>query len=295
MGKNLFSPLGLGTAGYEHLEQSHVLDLVHCALDHGLTHIDTAEMYGWGEVEKRLGNALKGYRNKAFIGTKVWPTHASFENVKKSCEVSLKNLGTDHIDLYTLHWPSDHPIDQTMEALIELKDKGKVGSIGVSNFTTNLLSDLKTKGYLPHIVSNQIMYNLQERLAEENVFETCRDNGLKIVGYSPLSGGQKFDDLSLISNIAQKHDKTPYQVALNFLSNQGEIFLIPKATKEYQIKEIAAALSFDLSTEDRFLLDQNYPIRGPRDGISLPVNANHYFRGSYENEIKQFIQMPPVI
>lgn len=282
----LLSPIGIGTFGYEQLDKQHAVKLIDCALDMGLTHIDTAEMYGWGESESRIGYALHGKRHKAFIGTKVWPRNASSKTINIACEQSLTRLQTDYIDLFSLHWPSPFPLDETMQGLLQLKAAGKIRHIGVSNFTAPLLLELQSSGYAGDILTNQVMYNLNERLAEQHVFQTCRDTDIAIVGYRPLSGGPLFKPTQDLNDIAMHYAKTPHQVALNFLHNHGDVFLIPRATKDIQLKQIAESLDFTLNPHERSVLSQAYPLTGPRDGVSLPIEANHYFRGDYTGELK---------
>ena len=165
---------------------------IRAAFDAGITTFDTAEVYGNGHSERILGEALYGLRDKAVIATKVFSNHLKHNQVIIACHRSLKNLKTDYIDLYQIHWPpgsfghAQVPMEETMKALNELKDQGKIRAIGVSNFNRQQLEEIAQYG---DIVSLQPPYSLFWRHVEKEAGAYCRDNGLNLLAYSPMAQG----------------------------------------------------------------------------------------------------------
>jgi len=160
---------------------------VRAALDAGVNFFDTAEMYGDGRSEVVLGKALNGHRHEAVIATKVSADHLSRVEIQRACERSLQRLNTDYIDLYQIHWPNwETPIAETLEALEELRSQGKVRAIGVCNFGIGDLSALLSTG---RCVTDQLPYSLLWRGIEYQVKQTCMDNNIGILCYSPLAQG----------------------------------------------------------------------------------------------------------
>ena len=158
---------------------------VHAALDAGITFFDTAE--GYGNSERVIGRGLKENRNKAVIATKVGGGHLSADDLPKACEQSLKNLQTDYIDLYQIHWPNHNiPIAETAGALSRLRDQGKIRAIGVCNFACGDLGDLLA---VAEIVTNQLPYSLLWRVIEREIQPMCLENEIGIICYSPLMQG----------------------------------------------------------------------------------------------------------
>ncbi len=158
---------------------------VHAALEVGISFFDTAE--GYGTSERVLGRGLKGRRDEAVIATKVGGGHLSSDDLPKACEQSLKNLQTDYIDLYQIHWPNHSmPIEETAGALSRLRDQGKIRAIGVCNFACGDLSDLLAVG---DIVTNQLPYSLLWRVIEREIMPMCLANDIGIICYSPLMQG----------------------------------------------------------------------------------------------------------
>ncbi|HTJ43280.1 MAG TPA: aldo/keto reductase, partial [Kofleriaceae bacterium] len=126
--------IGLGTWNMERDPGPDAIRSIHRALELGMTHVDTAEMYGSGKVEELVGRALAGKRDGSFLVTKVLPSNATRDGVLRACERSLMRMRTDWIDLYLLHWRGDVPLDETFRAFEELKAAGKIRAWGVSNF-----------------------------------------------------------------------------------------------------------------------------------------------------------------
>jgi diketogulonate reductase-like aldo/keto reductase len=215
----------------------------------GLTHIDTAEMYADGKAEEIVGAAVAKQRDRVFIGTKVVPSNASYKGTLAACERSLKRLRTDYVDLYLLHWWSgDHPIEDTMRAMVKLCASGKTRFVGVSNFDVDQMRSAQTAlGKVP-LACNQVMHNLDARDIENDVVPYCKRQRIAVVGYSPLAGGAAIR--GPVADVAKRLGKTPRQVALNFLTRRPSLFAIPKATRAEHVRENAGALDFTLTPED---------------------------------------------
>ena len=215
----------------------------------GLTHIDTAEMYGDGGAERVVAEAVAGRRDGVFIATKVHPTNASYTGTLKACERSLRRLNTDYVDLYLLHWWSDrYPIAETMKAMEELVRRGLVRLIGVSNLDVAQMKAAQAALGRERLACNQVLYHLRDREIEKDVLPYCEAQGIAVVGYTPLARGGFMR--GVVAEIAKKHGRTPRQVALNFLTRRPSLFTIPKASRLEHVRENAAALDFTLSPDD---------------------------------------------
>jgi diketogulonate reductase-like aldo/keto reductase len=212
----------------------------------GMTHIDTAEMYGDGGAERVVGEAIRGRRDGVFVATKVLPQNASYEGTITACERSLKALGTDHVDLYLLHWWSDdHPIGDTMRAMEALVRRGLTRFVGVSNLDRAQMAQAQAALTTERLACNQVEYHLRDRAIESDVLPWCERHRVAVVGYTPLArGGFKKD---VVQRIAARHGRTPRQVALNFLVRRPSLFTIPKASKVEHVRENAGAVDFSLS------------------------------------------------
>ena len=233
-------------------------------IDLGMIHIDTAEMYGGGRTEELVGRAVSGVRHKVFLTSKVLPSNASYTGTLRSCEKSLKRLGTDYLDLYLLHWWSEsHPVEGTMSAMEELLRAGKVRFIGVSNLDADEMR--RAADALKHgrIACNQLCYHLQARGIEFSLERYCVSRGIAVVGYSPFGSGrfpaEGSREWQALAEIGHRHGKTPRQVALNFLTRREGLFSIPKAANADHVRENADAVGWDLSSEDLHAIDRVFP------------------------------------
>jgi len=165
---------------------------IRAAMDAGITTFDTAEVYGNGHSEKVLGRAIGTDRDRVQILSKVFSNHLKAKQVVGACNRSLKNLGTDYLDLYQIHWPPGSfgaqpvPMEETMQALMDLKNQGKIRAIGVSNFS---LDQLKAISKLGPIESLQPPYSLLWRHAENETLAWCQENGVTVLAYSPMAQG----------------------------------------------------------------------------------------------------------
>lgn len=233
-------------------------------VEFGMTHIDTAEMYGSGRVEEIVGEAIAGLpRESLFLTSKVLPGNASFEGTIAACERSLKRMSVDHLDLYLLHWPGDHPVEETMSALERLVEDGKTRFIGVSNFDVDELREAQS--YLRNVpmTCDQVLYNLGERGMELRLLPYCREQNIAVVGYTPFgrshfARARKRDD-SLLERIAAKYGKTVRQTILNFLTRDPLLFAIPKASTVEHVEENAGGSGWNLAAADVAAIDAAFP------------------------------------
>src|SRR4051812_34368373 len=149
-----------------------------------MTHVDTAELYGWGRVEEMVAEVIAGQRDELFVVSKVHPRNASYEGTLKACDASLKRLRTDRLDTYLLHWPGSFPLEDTIRAFEKLVAAGKIRAWGVSNFDVDDLEQAYRIAGPGKIACNQVLYHLQERSIEARVIPWCEEHGVAVVGYS---------------------------------------------------------------------------------------------------------------
>jgi len=237
---------------------------------HGMTLIDTAEIYGGGHAEEVIGKAIEGVRDRVFVATKFSPEHSSYRDVLAAAEGSLARLKTDYIDLYQIHWPNPEvDIRETMRALEELVDAGKVRHIGVSNFSLSQLKEVRTVLKKHGIVSNQVEYNLFDRSIEKDLLPYCEKENIALIAYSPLDQGKATSGSNVLETLAKKYGKTASQVTLNWLSVHPAVFPIPKALKPEHIAQNAGAVDFLLAPEDIEAMN----IAFKREPLLVPVTA----------------------
>jgi diketogulonate reductase-like aldo/keto reductase len=262
--------IGQGTWQMEHDERRGAIDAIRRGIDAGLTHIDTAEMYGGGVVEEMVAEAIAGWRPRVFLASKVLPSNASSDGTRKACERSLRRLRTDYLDLYLLHWPGRHPLADTIGAFERLVEQGKIRFWGVSNFDVDSLEAAAAVAGAARIACNQVLYHLKERAIEHDVLPWCEAHGVALVGYSPFAHGEFPGPRSAggraLAEIAREHGATPRQVALRFLVRRPALFTIPKASRPEHAAENAGAGSLALSAADLARLDAAFPLgRRPRE------------------------------
>ncbi|PDT84974.1 aldo/keto reductase [Sinorhizobium sp. BJ1] len=237
-------------------------------LDLGMTLIDTAEMYGDRGAERIVGEAVDGRRDEAFIVSKVLPSNASRSRTIAACERSLRNLGTDRIDLYLLHWRGGHPLAETVAAFEDLKKAGKILAWGVSNFDVDDMKELQSVPNGGSVAANQVLYNLARRGIEYDLLPWCRDRGVPVMAYSPLDEGRLLHDADLV-HIAKAHQATPAQVALAFLKTRSGVISIPKTGSAERARENRDAMDIHLTAEDLAEIDRLFP--PPRRKMRLDV------------------------
>lgn len=264
IGGQAVARIGQGTWQMEH-DRARAVDALRAGVDAGMTHIDTAEMYGGGAVESLVGEALVGLRDRVFLASKVLPHNASSSGTARACEASLRRLRTDRLDLYMLHWPGPHPLEQTIAAMERLVEQGKIRHLGVSNFDEDEIEEATRIAGPGRIACNQLCYHLAERHVEQAVIPACERNGVAVVGYSPFGSG-RFPSHPLLAEIAARHGATPRQVALAFLSRIT--LVIPKAASRAHALENAGAADLALAPEEIAAVDAAFPLRVRRQ---LPI------------------------
>lgn len=284
----IFGTWQAGKSGWVGVEDEAVIAAMRAALDSGITTFDTAEVYGNGHSEQVVGQALSDVRDRVVLATKVFANHLKFDQVIAACDRSLKNLKTDYIDLYQIHWPTGSfnseivPIAETMEALNSLKQQGKIRSIGVSNFSRDQLAEAMQHG---RIDSLQPTYNLFWRGVEQDLMPYCVEQNISIIAYSPLAQGlltgkfaadHKFADgdirlknklfkgdnyaraqaaLAELNPIADRYGCTLGQLAIAWLIAQPQTSAIVGARNAEQAQQNAQAATVSLSSEDLAAID----------------------------------------
>jgi len=263
--------IGQGTWYIDRGDRRSAVAALRRGIELGMTHIDTAEMYG--DAELVIADAIAGRRDDVFLVSKVLPSNASRRGTITACERSLKRLKTERLDCYLLHWRGSYPLADTVAAFDELIAAGKIASWGVSNFDTGDLNELLAVAGKGKIACNQVLYHLQERAIEHGVIPWCERNGVAVVAYSPF-GHNDFPSPhskagEVLQAIANAHRASPRQVALAFLTRLPALFAIPKAASADHAADNAAAGSLKLSTSQIAALDEVFP-RGPKPR-SLPM------------------------
>jgi diketogulonate reductase-like aldo/keto reductase len=240
-------------------------------IDLGLTHIDTAEMYGDGRSEEIVGEAIAGYpREQLFIVSKVLPSNATRAGVARACERSLARLRTGYLDVYVLHWRGDVPLEETMEALERLVVEGKIRALGVSNLDPWDLREAAAALRTERIACNQVLYNLGERTPERYELPWAHENACAFVAYTPLGRPKGRRGEAVLGEVAGAHRVTKEAVALAFLTRDPLGFAIPKANRIVHVEANAEAGSLDLDEAEIAAIDEAYPARD-REG-ALPMN-----------------------
>jgi diketogulonate reductase-like aldo/keto reductase len=251
--------LGLGTwhMGESRRARTREVGALKAAIDAGFRLFDTAEMYGDGEAEKLLGQALAGRRDEAFLVTKVYPHNAGAKSAIAACERSLRRLATDRLDLYLLHWRGRIPLAETIDAFERLRRDGKILRWGVSNFDVDDIDELLALPEGRRCAVNQILYHLGERGIEWALAGSCRRHGIALMAYSPVGEGLLLSDAGL-TRIAAAIHATPAQVALAWLL-QRHVIAIPQTSDVAHVVENRRAASLRLSERTLAQLDAAFP------------------------------------
>ncbi len=259
------SVIGQGTWYLDRGDRKSAVAALRRGIDLGMTHIDTAEMYG--DAELVIADAIAGKRDGLFLVSKVLPSNASRRGTITACERSLKRLRTDYLDCYLLHWRGSFSLQDTVAAFDELVAAGKIRSWGVSNFDTDDLNELLAVAGKRKIACNQVLYHLQERAIEHAVIPWCEKHGVAVVAYSPFGHNEFPSPRSkageVLQAIADAHQATTRQVALGFLTRMPSVFAIPKASSAEHAADNAAAGRLSLSESELAALDKAFP-RGPK-------------------------------
>lgn len=278
MQKRHFGPLetlvpvvGQGTWQMEKDDPTAAVRALRRGIDLGMTHVDTAELYGAGLVEELVGRAIEGVRDRVFLASKVQPEHATYAGTVLACERSLERLGTDHLDLYLLHWRGALPLEDTLRAMTTLRDEGKIRAFGVSNFdVADLEQALEIVGE-GQIACNQVLYHLGERDVEHVLLPFCERHRIAVVGYSPFGSGD-FPELgswerAVLEKVARAHGATAHAVALRFLVRRPALFAIPKAASLAHVDANADAGDLVLSDAEVAEIGAAFGLAEPRSRL----------------------------
>jgi diketogulonate reductase-like aldo/keto reductase len=253
--------------------RASTVEALRAGLDLGMTHIDTAEMYGDGAAEELVGRAIADRRDEVFLVSKVLPQNASRTGTVAACERSLARLGTDQLDCYLLHWRGRYPLEETVAGFEELLRAGKILAWGVSNFDQDDLEELRQIVGEGRVACNQVLYHLGERAIEHAVIPWCEQHGVAVVAYSPFGhgdfAGPRTPGGRVLQQIAAAHGATPRQVALRFLLRRSSVFAIPKASSPEHVAGNAAAGDLRLTEAELARIDKAFPL-GPRPS-TLPT------------------------
>jgi myo-inositol catabolism protein IolS len=285
----IFGTWQAGKKGWVGIEDAEVIQAMRAAYDAGVTTFDTAEIYGNGYSEELVAQALHSMRDRVVYATKVFPNHLEYQQVIDACEGSLKRLKTDYIDLYQIHWPAGSfknkivPIEETMRALNDLKQQGKIRSIGVSNFSKDQLAEAMQYGQIDSI---QPPYSLFWRQVERDIMPYCVENNISIIAYSSLAQGLltgKFGPdhtfaegdiraknklfhgehfqraqkaLEQLRPIADRHNCTLAQLALAWLIAQPQTSAIVGARNPQQAIQNAGAAEVTLNPDELEEIDR---------------------------------------
>lgn len=229
----------------------------------GMALIDTAEMYG---NEDLVGKAVRSCRDDVFLVSKVLPDNAGYDGTKLACERSLRRLGTDYIDLYLLHWRGHYPFAETVRAMVELQQEGKIASWGMSNLD---VLDMEKIVSLPHgedCAADQVLYNLKERGIEYDLMPWCENHQIPIMAYTPFGEGN-LRNHEVLQEIAVRHGATSSQVMLAWIMRTPNVVAIPKASNVAHVEENARSLNINLTEDDLREIDKAFP--APKKRIPL--------------------------
>jgi diketogulonate reductase-like aldo/keto reductase len=265
------SAIGQGTWYIDRGNRASAVAALRRGIDLGMTHIDTAEMYG--DAELVVAEAIAGRRDDIFLVSKVLPSNASRRGTITACERSLARLKTDRLDCYLLHWRGSYPLAETVAAFEQLVSAGKIRSWGVSNFDVDDLSETLAVAGEGRIACNQVLYHLQERAIEHAVIPWCEQHGTAVVAYSPF-GHNDFPSArsnagEVLQAIAEAHGASPRQVALAFLTRAPSVLAIPKASTPEHAADNAAAADLVLSHQEIAAIDKAFPRGAKPRGLPM--------------------------
>lgn len=261
--------LGQGTwyMGETPARRREEIDALRLGIDLGATLVDTAEMYGEGLTEDLVGEALQGYRDRAFLVSKVYPHNASRSGVVAACERSLARLKTDRLDLYLLHWRGSHPFEETIAGFQALQSAGKIRHWGVSNLDPEDMQELLAADGGACAV-NQILYNPSRRGPEFDLMPLLARHGIPVMAYSPIEQG-RLSRSGALGRVAKKHGVDAFQVALAWVMRRPDVIAIPKASRAAHVRANVAAAALVLDAEDLAQIDADFPAPTRRRALEM--------------------------
>ncbi|MEE9685239.1 aldo/keto reductase [Lelliottia amnigena] len=267
--------IGQGTwyMGENASQRRNEVDALRAGIDLGLTLIDTAEMYADGAAEEVVGEAIKGQREKVYLVSKVYPWNAGGQKGIAACDASLRRLGTDHIDLYLLHWRGNFGLDETVELMEALQQQGKIGRWGVSNLDYDDMQELWSVEGGNACASNQVLYHLASRGIEYDLLPWCQQQNMPVMAYCPLAqAGRLRSGLMnhpVVNDIARNHQASAAQILLAWVISHKGVMAIPKAATLEHVTENARALRIALSAEELLKLDHAFPAPGHKTALDV--------------------------
>lgn len=267
--------IGQGTwyMGEKSNQRRQESDALRAGIERGLTLIDTTEMYAEGGAEEVVGEAIKGLRDKVFLVSKVYPWNAGGQKGIAACEASLRRLGTDHIDLYLLHWRGNYALEETVGLMETLQQQGKIGRWGVSNLDYADMQALRQVPGGQACATDQVLYHLASRGIEYDLLPWCQQQNMPVMAYCPLAqAGRLRSGLMnhpVVNTIAREYNATAAQILLAWVIRHRGVIAIPKASSVTHVEENAGALEISLSAEALQKLDAAFP--APQQKTPLDV------------------------
>jgi diketogulonate reductase-like aldo/keto reductase len=228
----------------------------------GMRLIDTSGDYGEGRSEELIKRVIAGQRDRAFVVSKVEANEVTGDAMARACEASLSRLGTDHLDLYLLHWPTPNAeFSKVVAGFESLRAAGKIRAWGVSNFTVPQMEALFHVPQGDRCATNQVLYNLGDRSIEHDLLPWCEGHGMPVMAYSPLGGlGARLLGDPILGRIAAAHACSAAAVALAWTVRSGNVIAIPESGSVAHVKENAVALSLTLTPQELQTLDAAHPL-----------------------------------
>lgn len=269
------SGIGQGTwyMGENPSQRADEVRALQTGLDLGLTLIDTAEMYADGGAEKVVGEAISGRRNEVFLVSKVYPWNAAGQQAIAACEASLKRLKTDYLDLYLLHWRGDIPLQDTVSAMQQLIEQGKIRRWGVSNLDYSDMQELWSMACGRGCATNQVLYHLASRGIEHDLLPWCQQQQMPVMAYCPLAqAGRLRSGLMnhpVLNELAKRKGVSVAQLLLAWVIHHDGVMAIPKAGSVAHVKENAAAREVVLSQEEIALMEKAFPAPGRKTPLDM--------------------------
>jgi diketogulonate reductase-like aldo/keto reductase len=245
--------LGQGSAGLASGRHpaSQEEEALRTGISLGMTLLDTAELYGNGKSEQMIGRVIAGQRDKVFVVSKVWPSHATADGIRSACKASLARLVTNYLDLYLLHWRTGvQDLGIVVQTFESLRAEGHIRRWGVSNFQVADMEDLFRIQGGDACATNQVVYNLADRRIERGLLAWCENHALPIMAYSPLGSGGDLLRNAGLGRVAQRHQSGPAAVALAWTIRSGRVIAIPESGSPAHVRENASAMSLRLTKAD---------------------------------------------
>ena len=252
--------LGMGTwmLGDNRTRRTEEIATLQRGIDLGMTLIDTAEMYGEGDSEKLVGEAIKGRRSEVFLVSKVYPHNAGGRALMTACERSLQRLGVDCLDLYLLHWRGQFPLSETIEGFEKLRAQGKIRHWGVSNLDPDDMEELCAQPGGNAVATNQVLYNLTRRGIEWDLLPWCQQRKIPLMAYSPIEQARLLSHPGLCK-LATRLGMQPATLALAWLLQREDVIVIPRTSNRPHLEENHAALEIRLDAASLAELDRLFP------------------------------------